>query len=135
MLTEEEKRLLLQAENQAKSMCRGGLEKYLNPEIREQVQQDPGRTAWAIHFYEELRQSSESSPVFDPELLAEAYVLADAAVAYERFGLEAFNQASYLADRKLSEEFTQLLQRYRLRLSDPSIKTVLFRLAQEVCAA
>ena len=135
MLTEQEKRLLAQAEAQVKSLSHGGLEKYLNPDARESVRQHPGRTSWAIHFYSELKKQTDHEAPLELNVLEEAYGLADAAIAYEQFGGDAFNKAAYLSNRKLAEEFTQVLQRYRLRLSDPTIKTILFKMAQELCAA
>lgn len=135
MLTEQEKKLLAEADARAKNTSQSGLEAYLTDTARERVKDHPSRTLWAIHFHGELcRQREKSAADLQPDLLEQAHYLADAAVAHDLLGQTAFDYSTYLADRKLKEEFLQVLQRYRGRLMDPSIKTIVLRMAQEICS-
>lgn len=135
MLTEQEKRLLAEADARAKNAASSGLEAYLTSAARERIKDHPDRTAWAIHFHGELcRQQEKSAANLHPDLLDQAYRLADAAVAHASMGQSAFDYTTYLADQKLRQEFQQVLQRYRGRLMDPSIKSIVLRMAQEVCS-
>ena len=107
----------------------------MNPQFREETRNDQARVSWAIFFYKELVNQTKAPVTLEMGLLDEAYAMADAAVAYDRLGSDAFDRAKYLNDRKLCEEFTQLVQRYRMRLNDPSIKIIVLKMAQQICAA
>jgi len=135
MLSEQEKSLLAQAEYRVQQNTRGGLENYLRPEVRDQIKDHPSRTAWCIHFHAELTQRQEGVPTLQTDLLDQAFRMADAVVAYDVIGQQAFDNDKYLRDRKMGMEFCQLLQRCRLRVTDPSIKTILLKMAHEVMAA
>jgi hypothetical protein len=136
MLTEQEKKLLAEADARAKNTSKCGLEAYLTETAREQVKEHPARTAWAIHFHAELcRQQEKSAAGLQLELLEQAHLLADATVAHDLLGERAFDYRTYLTDRKLREEFLQVVQRYRGRLIDPGVKTILLRMAEEICAS
>ena len=135
MFTEQEKKLVAEADAVAKSASHSGLERYLTGAARAQVKDHPSLTAWAIHFHGELcRQQEKNAADLHPDLLHQAHRLAEAAVAHEVLGESAFDFTTYLADRKMRDEFLQVVQRYRGRLMDPSIKAIVIRMAESICA-